>query len=85
MTKKSTKLEFDAQVDLLYSHIDKFVNDDSEGFSQDLIEYSNMAYMNGWADSNGWANAIDMVLNVIGSMYNEYDPTTLEELRQRIV
>ena len=79
MSKISTEEEFDAQVDLLYSHIDKFVNDDSEGFSQDLIEYSNMAYM------HGWAKAIDMVLDVVGSMYNGYNQETLEELRQRIV
>jgi len=79
MTNKSIVDEFDTHVDLLYSHIDKFVNDDSEGFSMDLIEYSNMAYL------SGWASAIDMVLDVVGKMYNEYDPTTLEELRQRIV
>ena len=33
----------------------------------------------------GWEDAINMVLNVIGEMYNEYDQATLEELRQRIV
>lgn len=33
----------------------------------------------------GYDIAIDMVLNVIGEMYNEYDQATLEELRQRIV
>jgi hypothetical protein len=33
----------------------------------------------------GWENAINMVLDVIGEMYNEYDQATLEELRQRIV
>jgi hypothetical protein len=33
----------------------------------------------------GYAIAIDMVLSVIGSMYNEYDQITLEELKQRIV
>lgn len=79
MSKKSTVEEFDAQVDLLYSHIDKFVNDDSEDFSMELIEYSNMAYM------HGWASAVEMVLDVVGSMYNEFDQATLEELRQRIV
>ena len=76
---KFTEDQFDEQTDLLYSHIDKFVNDDSEGFSMDLIEYSNMAYM------HGWAKAIDMVINVVGEMYNDFDPETLEELRQRIV
>lgn len=34
---------------------------------------------------DSWESAIAMVLDVIGSMYNEYDKTTLEELRQRIV
>ena len=33
----------------------------------------------------GWEDAINMVLDVIGSMYNDYDQATLEELRQRIV
>jgi hypothetical protein len=33
----------------------------------------------------GYDIAIDMVLDVIGEMYNEYDQATLEELRQRIV
>ena len=33
----------------------------------------------------GWEDAINMVLYVIGEMYNEYDQATLEELRQRIV
>ena len=33
----------------------------------------------------GWEEAIAMVLDVIGQMYNEYDQATLEELRQRIV
>jgi hypothetical protein len=33
----------------------------------------------------GWDEAIEMVLDVVGEMYNEYDQITLEELRQRIV
>lgn len=35
----------------------------------------------------GWEDAINMVLDVIGVMYNSnlYDKPTLEELRQRIV
>lgn len=33
---------------------------------------------------SGWESAIAMVLDVIGEMYNEYDESTLEELRQRI-
>lgn len=33
----------------------------------------------------GWEEAINMVLDVLGQMYNEYDQVTLEELRQRIV
>jgi hypothetical protein len=33
----------------------------------------------------GWEEAIDMVLSVVGQMYNDYDKATLEELRQRIV
>lgn len=32
----------------------------------------------------GWQEAIAMVLDVCGQMYNEYDESTLEELRQRI-
>ena len=32
----------------------------------------------------GWQEAIAMVLDVCGEMYNEYDESTLEELRQRI-
>jgi len=45
----------------------------------------------GWKMSNpemydvGWEEAINMVLDVLGQMYNEYDQVTLEELRQRIV
>ena len=81
MSKISTEEEFDNQRDLLYSYIDKFVNDDSEDFSMGLIEYSNMAYM------HGWAKAIDMVLDVVGEMYNSYNfhNPTLDELEQRIV
>ena len=33
----------------------------------------------------GWQEAIDMVLDVCGEMYNEFDKATLDELRQRIV
>ena len=33
----------------------------------------------------GWQEAIDMVLDVLGLMYDDYDQETLEELRQRIV
>ena len=35
----------------------------------------------------GWENAIDMVLDVIGEMYNSYNfhNPTLDELEQRIV
>lgn len=33
----------------------------------------------------GWQEAIEMVINVIGEMYNEFDHETLEELEQRIV
>lgn len=33
----------------------------------------------------GYNIALNMVLDVIGEMYNEYDQATLEELRQRIV
>ena len=33
----------------------------------------------------GWQEAIDMVLDVCGLMYDDYDQETLEELRQRIV
>lgn len=34
---------------------------------------------------DGWQDAIDYVIDVVGQMYNGYDSTTLEELRQRIV
>jgi hypothetical protein len=33
----------------------------------------------------GWYDAIAMVLDVSGQMYNGYDNQTLEEMRQRIV
>jgi hypothetical protein len=35
----------------------------------------------------GWEEAINMVLDVVGDMYNsgKYNQATLEELRQRIV
>jgi hypothetical protein len=71
--------EFDEATDLLYSFVDKFVNDDSEEFSMQLTELTNLAHMKGWHD------AVTMVLDVVGSMYNGYDNQTLEELRQRIV
>ena len=34
---------------------------------------------------SGWQEAIAMVLDVCGEMYNEFDKATLDELRQRIV
>jgi len=74
-----TEQEFDDAIDLLYSFVDKFVNDDSEDFSMQLTELTNLAYM------QGWHKAIAMVLDVSGNMYNGYDNPTLEELRQRIV
>jgi hypothetical protein len=79
MSKNVTEQEFDEATDLLYSFIDKFNNDDSEDFSMQLIELTNLAHMKGWYD------AVEMVLNVSGQMYNGYDNPTLEELRQRIV
>jgi hypothetical protein len=79
MSKDVTEQEFDEATDLLYSFVDKFVNDDSEDFSMQLIELTNLAHMKGWYD------AIAMVLDVSGQMYNGYDNPTLEELRQRIV
>lgn len=79
MSKNVTEQEFDEATDLLYSFIDKFNNNDSEDFSMQLIEITNLAHMKGWYD------AIEMVLNVSGQMYNGYDNPTLEELRQRIV
>lgn len=79
MSKNVTEQEFDEATDLLYSFIDKFNNDDSEDFSMQLIELTNLAHMKGWYD------AVEMVLNVSGGMYNGYDNQTLEELRQRIV
>ena len=33
----------------------------------------------------GWDSAIAMVLDVCGEMYNEFDQSTLDELKQRIV
>ncbi len=33
----------------------------------------------------GWNECLNMVLDVIGEMYNEFDHTTLDELEQRIV
>jgi hypothetical protein len=74
-----TEQEFDDAIDLLYSFVDKFVNDDSEDFSMQLTELTNLAYM------QGWHKAIAMVLDVSGQMYNGYDNQTLEEMRQRIV
>jgi len=79
MSKDVTEQEFDEATDLLYSFVDKFVNDDSEDFSMQLIELTNLAHMKGWYD------AIAMVLDVSGQMYNGYDNQTLEEMRQRIV
>jgi hypothetical protein len=79
MSKNVTEQEFDEATDLLYSFIDKFNNNDSEDFSMQLIELTNLAHMKGWYD------AVEMVLNVSGQMYNGYDNPTLEELRQRIV
>jgi len=74
-----TEQEFDDAIDLLYSFVDKFVNDDSEDFSMQLTELTNLAYM------QGWHKAIALVLAVSGNVYNVYDNPTLEELRQRIV
>ena len=79
MSKDVTVDEFDEATDLLYSFVDKFVNDDSEDFSMQLTELTNLAYM------QGWHKAIAMVLDVSGGMYNGFDNPTLEELRQRIV
>ena len=79
MSKDVTEQEFDEATDLLYSFVDKFVNDDSEDFSMQLIELTNLEHMKGWYD------AIAMVLDVSGQMYNGYDNQTLEEMRQRIV
>ena len=33
----------------------------------------------------GWQKAIEMVLDVCGEMYNDFDKATLQELEQRIV
>ena len=71
--------EFDEATDLLYSFVESFPNNDSEDFSMQLTELTNLAYM------QGWHKAIAMVLDVSGSMYNGFDNPTLEELRQRIV
>jgi hypothetical protein len=79
MSKDITLEEWDTEIDVLYSYVDKFVNDDSEDFSTQIINLGNIAHMKGWHD------AIAMVLDVVGSMYNGYDNPTLEELRQRIV
>jgi hypothetical protein len=79
MTKNVTVEEFDDAVDLLYSFVESFPDNDSEPFSMQLTELTNLAHMKGWHD------AISMVLDVVGEMYNGYDNTTLEELRQRIV
>jgi hypothetical protein len=40
---------------------------------------------NNQAYQAGYDEAVDMVLDVVGSMYNGYNQETLEELRQRIV
>mgnify|MGYP007077654537 CR=1 FL=1 len=79
MSKDITEQEFDEATDLLYSFVETFPNNDSEDFSMQLTELTNLAHMKGWYD------AIEMVLNVSGSMYNGFDNPTLEELRQRIV
>ena len=79
MSKNVTVEEFDEATDLLYSFVESFPDNDSEPFSMQLTELTNLAHMKGWYD------AIQMVLDVSGSMYNGYDNTTLEELRQRIV
>ena len=51
----------------------------------DFQNYLNNLPQNDPEYDRGWAEAIDMVLDVVGQMYNEYDQATLEELRQRIV
>lgn len=79
MNKDLTIEDWDEEVAVLYSYVDKFVNDDSEDFSTQTINLGNLAWMKGWHD------AIAMVLDVVGEMYNEYDQATLEEMRQRIV
>ena len=79
MSKDVTEQEFDDAIDLLYSFVESFPNNDSEDFSMQLTEVTNLAHMKGWYD------AIAMVLDVSGGMYNGYDNQTLEELRQRIV
>jgi hypothetical protein len=79
MSKDVTEQELDEATDLLYSFVETFPNNDSEDFSMQLIEVTNLAHMKGWYD------AIAMVLDVSGQMYNGYDNQTLEELRQRIV
>ena len=79
MSKDITLEEWDTEIDVLYSYVDKFVNDDSEDFSTQIINLGNIGHMKGWHD------AIAMVLDVVGQMYNGYDNPTLEELRQRIV
>jgi hypothetical protein len=79
MSKNVTVEEFDEATDLLYSFVETFPNNDSEDFSMQLTELGNLAHMKGWHD------AITMVLDVVGSMYNGYNQETLEELRQRIV
>lgn len=79
MSKDISLEEWDAEIDTLYSYVDKFVNDDSEDFSTQIINLGNLAHRKGWHD------AIAMVLDVVGSMYNGYNTETLEELRQRIV
>jgi hypothetical protein len=79
LSKNVTVEEFDEATDLLYSFVESFPDNDSEPFSMQITELTNLAHMKGWYD------AIQMVLDVSGSMYNGYDNTTLEELRQRIV
>jgi hypothetical protein len=81
MSDRFSPEEFDDATDLVYSVVDKFVNDDNELFQMHLLELTNLAYL------QGWGRAIDMVINVVGEMYNgdTFDNPTLEELRQRIV
>jgi hypothetical protein len=74
-----TEQEFDEATDLLYSFVQTFPDNDSEPFSMQLTELTNLAHIKGWHD------AIQMVLSVSGSMYNEFNTQTLQELEQRIV
>jgi len=79
MNKDITVDEFDEATDLLYSFVQTFPDGDSEPFSMQVIELTNLAHMKGWND------AIQMVIDVCRSMYTDYDEDTLQELEQRIV